>query len=119
MAGTALKRAATETRFVPVTEQEEVEALFAASREAPVLLFKHDPYCIVSLMALQELERLGGEIPTVNVAGSRTLSLGLAARTGVKHESPQVLVLRDGAAAWAASHGRITAGAVAEAMGED
>ena len=110
------KKNATESQFVDVAEPEEVDTLFNRSRDEPVLLFKHDPWCIVSAMAHRELKRLGGDIPTINVADSQALSLGLADRTGIKHESPQVMVLSGGEVAWSASHGAITRDAVQEAL---
>jgi len=107
---------ASHTAFVPVAEAAAMDALFSRSVHEPVLVFKHDPWCIISVVAHRELSQLGGEIPTVDVAGARELSLGLAERTGVRHESPQVLILRDGEAVWSASHGAITAAAVARAL---
>ncbi len=109
--------AETTTVFVPVADSAAMDALFARSAHEPVLVFKHDPWCIISVVAHRELSQLGGEIPTVDVAGARALSLGLAERTGVRHESPQVLVLRDGEVVWLASHGAITAVDVARALG--
>lgn len=105
--------------FVPVTEEAELEELRARSAAGPVLLFKHDPYCSISFVAYRELDRLGGEIATIDVANARALSLAIAAQTGVRHESPQVIVLRHGEAAWSASHFAITAAAVAGALDPD
>jgi bacillithiol system protein YtxJ len=48
----------------------------------------------------------------VDVRAERPLSQQIAARTGVRHESPQVIILRHGAAVWSASHDEITAGAI-------
>ncbi len=55
---------------------------------------------------------LGGDVPLVDVRRAHDVSDEIARRTGVRHESPQVIVLRDGRAVWSASHGAITAGAV-------
>ncbi len=46
------------------------------------------------------------------------LKRAVAERTGVAHESPQVIVVRDGRVAWSAAHFAITAGAVAQAVRE-
>ena len=48
----------------------------------------------------------------VDVRAERPLSQLIAARTGVRHESPQIITLRSGAVVWSASHGDITAGAI-------
>ncbi len=72
--------------FVPVSDEDELEQWRARSAEGPVLLLKHDPYCSISFVAYRELDRLGGEIPTIDVANSRALSLAIARQTGVRHE---------------------------------
>ena len=105
-----------DTRFVPVAATDDWERLRERSTREPVVLFKHDPPCSISLIALRELSRLGGEIPTIDVARSHGLSMAVARQTEVRHESPQVIVLRDSRAVWSASHFAITADAVAEAL---
>jgi bacillithiol system protein YtxJ len=52
----------------------------------------------------------------VRVIEERPVSLALAERVGVKHESPQAILIRDGRPLWHASHGAITAGALAAAV---
>ena len=44
------------------------------------------------------------------------LSRDIAAAVGVRHESPQVLILRDGHVAWHGSHWRVTQDAVRDAL---
>ena len=107
---------ATTARFVPIATEEELDGWRARSAEAPVLLFKHDPGCSISEVAYRELARLDGEFPMIDVARAKPLSMAIAAETGVRHESPQVILLRDGAVAWTASHFRITAAAVRSAL---
>jgi len=104
------------TTFVEITQPSEFDRLTAASHETPVLLFKHDTTCRISAAAHHQLKRVEGEIPLVDVARSKDLSLDIARRTGVTHESPQVILFRDGAAVWSASLYDITAEAVSEAM---
>lgn len=107
-----------ETRFVPVSDVDDWERLRERSKREAVLVFKHDPPCSISVVAYRQLSRLGWEIPTIDVKRAKMLSLAVAEETGVRHESPQVIVLRDGEASWSASHFAITADAVAEAMAE-
>lgn len=54
----------------------------------------------------------------VRVIEERAVSLALAERLGVRHESPQVLLIRDGRVDWHDSHHRITAPALAAAVGQ-
>jgi bacillithiol system protein YtxJ len=79
-------------------------------------IFLHDPWCPLSARAFRQMERLGSELPTLDVAKHRLLSKEIERRTGVRHESPQVIVLRDAVAVWDASHGKVTAEAVRQAL---
>lgn len=109
---------AVDKHFVPVTDLAALEPLLARSRQEPVLLFEHDTACPISVAAHRELARLPGEIPTIDVARSRAVSLAVATMTGVTHESPQAIVFRDGEAVWSASHFDITADEVTRALRE-
>lgn len=106
------------TRLKPLLELDELAAAIAESRERPVLLFKHSRHCGVSCEALDELRdhiaRHDG--PTayrlITVQTHRALADEAARQLGVRHETPQALLLRDGKVVWNASHFRITASAL-------
>jgi bacillithiol system protein YtxJ len=49
--------------------------------------------------------RLEADIPLIDVRRAHALSRAVEERTGVRHESPQVIVPRRGRAGWSASHG--------------
>jgi bacillithiol system protein YtxJ len=94
---------------------EELEACLERSWREPVWVFKHSLTCSISFTALAEFEAFvdeGGPARSyalIEVQTARELSDELARRTGVLHESPQVILLRDGEAVWHASHWRIEA----------
>jgi bacillithiol system protein YtxJ len=67
-------------------------------------------------MAYEEMERVDAEVHVVDVSEQRTLSKDVQARTGIRHESPQVFVMAGGAVQWHASHGRIRKDAVGDAI---
>ena len=107
--------------FLPVPDLAALERLFARSHAAAVLLFNHDPGCGGSARAYGELRQLGGghgPIGLIDVRVARAVTAEVARRTGVRHESPQVLLLRDGHAVWSTSHGGVRAAAVARALAE-
>ncbi|CAA9534562.1 MAG: hypothetical protein AVDCRST_MAG73-1256 [uncultured Thermomicrobiales bacterium] len=108
----------TRSTFTPVADGDALDALWERSGAEPVVLFKHDPFCSISLVAYQEVANLGRDVAVVDVARAKALAKDVAKRTGVRHESPQVIVLRDGAAAWDASHWDITANAIADALAD-
>jgi len=101
--------------LVPLHDVESLDAAIAESRDRPVLLFKHSRYCGVSMEALDELQShidtqpVGGvAYRMVTVQTHRSVSDAIAQRLGIRHETPQAILLRDGKAVWNASHFRIT-----------
>ena len=99
-----------------IAAPESFEELISLSKNGPVVIFKHSNTCPVSAMAYQEMARFDGEVALVEVQKARRLSTEIENRTGVIHESPQVLILRNGKVVWNASHWKEKAGAVAEAV---
>lgn len=73
-------------------------------------VFKHSTACPVSARAAREVEALETELPVywVNVREQRDLSDWVAATFGVRHESPQLILVRDGRAAKSWSHFEVT-----------
>lgn len=106
----------TNARFVPVDDADALDDLIARSSQAPVLLFNYDPYCGVNAAARREIVGLDAEIAVVDVDENHDLGQLVAQRTGVRHESPQMILLRDGKPVWSASHFNITAGSVRKAL---
>ena len=105
-----------DNHFVKVTDTKSLEELASRSKERPVVIFKHSLTCAISSGAYEQMAEFEGEVALVEVQRSRDLSREIAQRLGVAHESPQVIVLRNGQVVWKASHFNITADAVAEAV---
>ena len=103
--------------FVPVPDLAALDDRFAQAQTVPVILFLHDPFCPTSRAAARELAQVPGAIALIDVARAPALSHAIALRTGIRHESPQVIVLRGGQAVWSAAHRAITATAVVDAVG--
>jgi bacillithiol system protein YtxJ len=104
---------------------EDLDALMEESKNEPVLLFKHSSTCGVSFAAMRELERfatlaLGArtKIAILEVQTSKPLSNEVAERMGIRHESPQAMVLCKGEPVWNASHWKITANRLEAAVAE-
>lgn len=84
------------------------------------IVFKHSPQCGLSLLAHAEVERYVANrdalpVTLVDVIAQRSLSQLVAETTAVRHESPQVLVVRDGVVQWHASHRGVTVEALTRA----
>lgn len=100
--------------FHHLSDIDELEAAIAESRERPVLLFKHSRTCGVSCEALDEIRAHaeGGAARAaykmITVQSHRRVSDEASARLGIRHETPQAILLRGGRVVWNASHFRIT-----------
>lgn len=97
-----------------ITTIEQWNEVRAASNTKPVLVLKHSTTCPVSANGLREYEAFVEKNPgaadyvLVKVIESRPVSNQIAEDLGVKHESPQVILLKGGASYWNASHWAIT-----------
>jgi bacillithiol system protein YtxJ len=97
-----------------LSDISELDTAIAESRERPVLLFKHSRTCGISCEALDELRAhledgsAAAAYKLITVQSHRHVSDEATVRLGVRHETPQVILLRDGRPVWTASHFRIT-----------
>jgi bacillithiol system protein YtxJ len=109
----------------PLEHVDELHRLLVESESRPVLLFKHSYTCGVSLEALDELvahlndqdrKEFLPEYAMVTVQTHRAVSNAIAQKLGVRHETPQALLVRNGRVVWSASHFRVTAAAMDDAI---
>lgn len=84
------------------SNMKELDSLNIASIQKPLVIFKHSPTCAISTKALYELEQQPEaffEEATwliVNVLEEQRFSYAIADRYGVRHESPQILIIEEG-----------------------
>lgn len=102
--------------FLEIDDRSALDNLLADSKIKPVIVFKHSNSCSISSRAYREMEQFDGDVNLLVVQSAREVSRELANLTGVRHETPQVIVLRDGKAVWDASHFDVNAAAVAAAV---
>lgn len=107
----------------PLTSLEQLDRIDAASASQPVLLFKHSTRCNISSAALNRLEHAWTTADDaahstyyLDLIRYRDVSDAIAARYGVQHESPQMLVIRNGRCVHHASHFGITYGGTIAAL---
>lgn len=101
-----------------LTTTQEFDSL--TSHELSII-FKHSPTCPTSLYAHREVTRFRETQPyapvyLISVRRQRDVARHVAQRTGVQHESPQIVVLRRGDVLASASHDAITAEWLASAL---
>ena len=85
------------------------------------LLFKHSTRCPISAAAREQMDRVLQANPqapvyTVDVNEATEASEYLAEKTGIQHQSPQVILAREGRAAWHANHFEIRADEVQQKL---
>lgn len=96
-------------RFNEINSSEELGSLFRKSFEKPVALFKHSLTCPISAGVYRAVSTANADINLVIVQRARNVSNEIAEKTGVRHESPQAIVIKDGKPIYHASHYDITA----------
>lgn len=106
----------------PLDSLDALAAALAQSRLRPALIFKHSLTCGTSAMAMEEIQELlagpsfDADVHLVEIQRAREVSRAIEDQLGVRHESPQVLLIVDGRVVWHTSHFRVTAAAVTAAV---
>jgi len=91
----------------------DLDAAIAFSHTKPVLIFKHSTRCSISASALDRLGRFwdGDQVSVktfyLDLLNHRDISDEIAARLNLEHQSPQMIIVKDGVAIFNASHGMI------------
>ncbi|MGB1102971.1 MAG: bacillithiol system redox-active protein YtxJ [Crocinitomicaceae bacterium] len=107
-------------RWEQLTSEEALNHWINASHDQPLLLFKHSTRCSISSMALSRLEskwdlKLDELTPVyLDLIQYRSVSNKIADILNVTHQSPQVLLLRNGKCIYHASHNQIDVEAIKE-----
>ena len=94
--------------WIPLVKEEQLAAIEEKSRQTPQVIFKHSTRCSISSVAKSRLEK---STPPANIdfyyldlIAYRKLSEAVSQTFKVHHESPQVLVIRDGQCIYDESH---------------
>lgn len=95
--------------WITINSAEEVERI--SKSEEYAIIYKHSPRCMTSLMAYRKLKSDVSAVPHINiplyivdVVSNRKESMNIATTFNVEHESPQILVVKNGECLFDASH---------------
>lgn len=82
------------------------------SQERSQLIYKHSASCGISSMVLKMFNasldpQWGCDLYFLTIQANRALSHEVEAKFGIRHESPQLLIVKKGEIAFHASHGAI------------
>lgn len=94
-----------------LTEENQLEKIKQESFSQPVMILKHSTTCSISATALSRLERAWKDEEAkdlkpyyLDLLRLRPISNKIAQEFGVEHESPQVLIIKNGQSVYDASH---------------
>lgn len=94
-----------------LNSEEQLETIKQESKNQPVVIFKHSTACNISSMILNRLERSweADKVPSVkayflDLRSYRSVSNSVATVFDTEHESPQMLIIRDGEPVHVTSH---------------
>ncbi len=104
--------------WIALTDEQQLETIKEESKSKPTVIFKHSTRCPISSMAKSRLER--EQAPEnvnfyyLDLVSFRSVSNSIASTFGVVHESPQVLVIKNGVCTYNESHNGIEMGTIAQ-----
>lgn len=98
--------------WIPLTSINQLSDIKVASITTAQVIFKHSTRCSISTMALNRLERAdsiaGVSFYYLDLLAHRDISAEIATSFNVHHESPQVILIKNGACIYDESHGGIS-----------
>ena len=87
---------------------KQIEDIKKSSSDNPVIIYKHSTRCAISSVALDRLERQwdlkGIEFYYLDLIRYRNVSNAIEKVFGVYHQSPQVLLIKNGHSIYDVSH---------------
>lgn len=108
--------------FKEISSSGALSEILDESHQRKVVIFKHSTTCPVSARAWREVQEFISQVSNdvlvimIKVIESRPISNQVSEELGVKHQSPQVLLLSDRQAFWNASHQAVTQGNIIKAL---
>ena len=100
--------------WIPLTDLSQLDEIVTISDNKPVVIFKHSTRCSVSRFALKQFESeydLTDRVDAyfLDLLEYRVISNEIASRFGVYHQSPQLLLIKEGKSVYDVSHSDINA----------
>jgi bacillithiol system protein YtxJ len=95
-------------KWIHLSDEEQLNEIISRSQHKPQVIFKHSSRCSISSVALQRLQKAqqpdGLDFIFLDLLAHRPLSNKVAETFGVHHESPQILLIKDGKCIFDESH---------------
>jgi bacillithiol system protein YtxJ len=100
--------------MILLEKMDDWKQLFNSSTDKTVVLLKHSTTCPISAEAYHEFQAFQESVKDdyafalVKVIEHRPVSNAIAEETGVRHESPQCLIIKNQQVQWVDSHWKVT-----------
>lgn len=95
-----------------MTEEQQLQQINELSAQQPVVIFKHSTRCSISSMAKSRLERAkspdNAAFYYLDLIKYRGISNKIAEDYSVHHQSPQVLLIKNGECVYEETHNGIS-----------
>ena len=107
----------SNVNWIPLTNLAQLNDIESMSNVKPIVIFKHSTRCSISRFALKQFEReydLDENVDAffLDLIEHRDVSNEIASKFGVYHESPQLILIKNGKAVYDVSHSDINAEAL-------
>ncbi|KAA8485921.1 bacillithiol system protein YtxJ [Arcticibacter tournemirensis] len=99
--------------WIPLERIDQLQEIKDATGYS--ILFKHSTRCAISMMAKRKFESEWASLPSetpvyfLDLLNHRDISAAIVQLFQVHHESPQLLLIRDGECIYHTSHGEVSA----------
>lgn len=94
--------------WIHLTDEAQLNDIIKRSHTKPQVIFKHSTRCSISAVVLKRFERSpqpeGVDFYYLDLLAHRHLSNTVAQQFSVPHESPQILLIRNGKCVFHESH---------------
>ncbi|UJH92264.1 bacillithiol system redox-active protein YtxJ [Antarcticibacterium sp. 1MA-6-2] len=109
------KREIINVPWEELTSVDTLDEIEQISKEKPVVILKHSTSCGISRMVLRQFEQEydlkegQAKLYFLDLLSHREISNKIASKFNVPHESPQLIVIKNGKVVYDASHSEVKA----------
>ena len=110
--------------WTALTSADQLDQIMEDSHQKPVFIFKHSVRCGISAMAKYNLEREWDfedeqfDFYYLDIFQNRPISNQIAHQLDVIHQSPQLILIRNGHSVFDTSHHLVHAQSIKSALGQ-
>ncbi len=105
--------------WIELVDEKGLQLINEKSLTKPQVIFKHSTKCSISTMAKARLERASQpatiDFNYLDLIAHRNISAKIAEDYNVQHESPQILIIKNGICVYDESHNAIVMDDILEA----